>query len=207
MYQIPFARVACLVQRTMGAADVNRSCSSFFEEKACASMENVCIPAHPGTMDIEPQIWTDVQVSSWLLSTLFYCLCNLGGVKSLKFWLSMFSMYYRNSLSLNLKKKNEWGGIRTLLLYLLYRNVLFMGPPWWLSGRESTWQSRRHELDPWVGKIPWRRKWQPTPVFLPGKFHGQRNLAGYTVHGVAKELDTTQRLNNSEYCTYTFKST
>ena len=56
MYQIPFARVACLVQRTMGAADVNRSCSSFFEEKACASMENVCIPAHPGTMDIEPQI-------------------------------------------------------------------------------------------------------------------------------------------------------
>lgn len=56
MYQIPFARVACLVQRTMGAADVNRSYSSFFEEKACASTENVCIPAHPGTMDIEPQI-------------------------------------------------------------------------------------------------------------------------------------------------------
>ena len=133
-------------------------------------------------------------------------LCNLRGVKSWKFWLSMFSMYYRNSLSLNLKK-NEWGGIRTLLLYLLYRNVLSMGLLWWLRGRESTWQSRRHELDPWVGKIPWRRKWQPTPVFLPGKFHGQRSLAGYTVHGVAKELDTTQQLNNSEYCTYTFKST
>lgn len=112
MYQIPFARVACLVQRTMGAADVNRSYSSFFEEKACANMENVCIPAHPGTTDTEPRIWTDVQVSSWLLSTLFYCLCNLGGVKSWKFWLSMFLIYYRNSLSLNFK--NEWGGIRTL---------------------------------------------------------------------------------------------
>ena len=37
-----------------------------------------------------------------------------------------------------------------------------------------------------VGKIPWRRKWQPTPVFLPGKSHGQSSLAGYTVHGVAK---------------------
>ena len=35
-------------------------------------------------------------------------------------------------------------------------------------------------LIPWVRKIPWRRKWQPTPVFLPGKFHGQRNLAGYS---------------------------
>ena len=44
-------------------------------------------------------------------------------------------------------------------------------------------------FDLWVGKIPWRRKWQPTPVFLPGKSHGQRNLA--TVHGVAKELDIT----------------
>ena len=44
-------------------------------------MESACIPAHPGTMDTEPQIWTDVQVSSQLLSTLFYCLCNLGGVK------------------------------------------------------------------------------------------------------------------------------
>ena len=38
---------------------------------------------------------------------------------------------------------------------------------------------------------PWRRKWQPTPVFLPGKSHGQRSLAGYRVHGVAKESDMT----------------
>ena len=34
--------------------------------------------------------------------------------------------------------------------------------------------------DPWVRKIPWRRKWQPTPVFLPGEFHAQRNLVGYS---------------------------
>ena len=39
--------------------------------------------------------------------------------------------------------------------------------------------SRDGEFDPWVEKIPWTRKWQPTPVFLPGKFHGQRSLAGY----------------------------
>ena len=36
---------------------------------------------------------------------------------------------------------------------------------------------------PWVGKIPWRRKWQPTPVFLPGELHGQRSLMGYSLWG------------------------
>ena len=39
---------------------------------------------------------------------------------------------------------------------------------------------KRHRLDPWVRKIPWRRAWQPTPVFLPEESHGQRNLAGYS---------------------------
>ena len=38
---------------------------------------------------------------------------------------------------------------------------------------------RRRGFDPWVRKTPWRRAWQPTPVFLPGKFHGQRSLVGY----------------------------
>ena len=45
---------------------------------------------------------------------------------------------------------------------------------------QETW------VDPWVGKIPWKGKWQPTPVFLPGKCHRQRSLTGYTVHGVVQ---------------------
>ena len=53
------------------------------------------------------------------------------------------------------------------------------GLPWWFSGKESTCQCRRCMFDPWVAKIPWRRKWQSTPVFLLGKSHGQRSLAGY----------------------------
>ena len=53
------------------------------------------------------------------------------------------------------------------------------------SGKESTCQYRRH------GLMPWRRKWQPTPVFLPGKSHGQRSLTSYIVHKVAKESDVT----------------
>ena len=48
---------------------------------------------------------------------------------------------------------------------------------------------------PWVGKIPWRRKWPPTPVFLPEEFHGQRNLVGYSSWG-HKESDRTLSLNN-----------
>ena len=43
----------------------------------------------------------------------------------------------------------------------------------------------------WVGKIPWRREWQPTPVFLPGEFHGQRSLVGYSPHS-RKESDRTE---------------
>ena len=45
---------------------------------------------------------------------------------------------------------------------------------------------KKRGFNPWVRKIPWRRAWQSTPVFLPGKSHGQRSLAGYTVHGVTK---------------------
>ena len=47
--------------------------------------------------------------------------------------------------------------------------------------------------DPWVWKIPWRREWQPTPVLLPGKSHGQRSLIGYSPWG-CKESDTTEQL-------------
>ena len=50
------------------------------------------------------------------------------------------------------------------------------------------------EFDPWVGKIPWRRKWQPTPVSLPGKSHGQKSLMGYNPWA-HKESDTTERLS------------
>ena len=47
--------------------------------------------------------------------------------------------------------------------------------------------------NPWVGKIPWRRKWQPTPILLPGKNHGQRSLVGYSPWG-HKESDATEQL-------------
>ena len=47
-------------------------------------------------------------------------------------------------------------------------------------------QCRRPRFDPWVGKSPWRRKWQPIPVLLPGKFHGLRSLVGYSPWGLQR---------------------
>ena len=72
---------------------------------------------------------------------------------------------------------------------------LFQGLPRWLSGNESVCQCRRCKrcrFDPWVREIPWRREWQPTLVFLPEKFHGQRSLVGCSLRG-GKESDTTER--------------
>ena len=67
------------------------------------------------------------------------------------------------------------------------------------SGKEPTCQCRRHktgEFHPWVRKIPWRRAWQPTPVFLLGEAHGQKSLAGYSPCG-GKELDMTEVTEHS----------
>ena len=64
---------------------------------------------------------------------------------------------------------------------------------YWLGGKESTCQCRRHGFDPWVGEIPWRRKWHPTPVFLLGKFHGQRSLGGSSPWRAGQDLATKQQ--------------
>ena len=68
------------------------------------------------------------------------------------------------------------------------------GFPGGISGKEPICQRRRHKrrgFDPWVGKIPWRGKWLPTPVLFPGESHGQRSLKGYSPWG-HKEKDTTE---------------
>ena len=57
---------------------------------------------------------------------------------------------------------------------------------------------RKQGFDPWVGKIPWRRKWQPTPAFLPGKSHGQRSLAGDSPWG-HKESDATEHTQQQQH--------
>ena len=70
------------------------------------------------------------------------------------------------------------------------KDVVYMyeGLYQWLNGKESVYRrvGKRHGFNPRTGKIPWRRKWQPIPVFLPGKSHGQRSLADYGSQGHKK---------------------
>ena len=69
------------------------------------------------------------------------------------------------------------------------------------DSKESASSAGDPGFDPWVGKIPWRRKWQPTPVFLPGEAHWQRSLVGYSPWGL-KESDRTERLTLLLYHPY-----
>ena len=74
------------------------------------------------------------------------------------------------------------------------RPLVDLGLPGGTSGKELTCQCRRHKrlgFNPWAGKIPWRRAWQPTPVFLAGESYGQRSLAGYSPWG-HEESDTIE---------------
>ena len=130
----------------------------------------------------------------------------------------MMSNLYKNFCILQLYRIHWW----TLVVFLvasLERRIIFLldkvtgsysvtGPKVTYnytfnsgtSGKESACQCRRHKrqpLSPWVGKIPWRRKWQPTPVFLPRKIHGLRSLAGYRSWG-HKESDTTERAEHTQ---------
>ena len=92
------------------------------------------------------------------------------------------------------ENESEWEIYKTIIWYSSWRRKKKIGPihpfiqdfPDGASGEECTRQRRRHkrhEFIPWVRKIPRRRKWQPTPVFLPGKSHGQMILAGCSPWG------------------------
>ena len=69
-----------------------------------------------------------------------------------------------------------------------------MGPPKWFSGKESACNSGDAGSIPGWGRFPGEGKWQPTPVLLPGKFHGWKSLVGYSPWG-RKELDMTEQLS------------
>ena len=73
------------------------------------------------------------------------------------------------------------------------------GPPQWFKWQSICLQCGRPRFSPWVGKIPWSRKWQPTPVFLPGKFHRQRIVVGYCPRG-RKDSAMTERRSTHVRC-------
>jgi len=92
-----------------------------------------------------------------------------------------------------------WETAASAFLTAELRINLFGGFPGGTSGKEPTSQCSRHErcrFDPWVGKIPWGRAWQPTLVFLPGESHGQRSLVGYSPMGCT-ESDMTETTSHA----------
>ena len=92
-------------------------------------------------------------------------------------------------LSMGFPRQEYWSGLPFPSPEGLSNPGIKPGSP--LSTELPSWRSLGSiRFDSWVGKIPWRRKWQPTPVFLPGKSHGQRSLVGYSPWGY-KESDTT----------------
>ena len=103
-------------------------------------------------------------------------------------------------------RRENWNIFMKIIYFLSFRGKGFSGKelPRWHCGKESTCQCRRckrHGFDSWVGKIPWRRAWQPMPVFLPGESHGQRSLVGYIPWGgkrVGHGLVTKQQ----QQCSY-----
>ena len=89
------------------------------------------------------------------------------------------------------------------LYYLLSATHVSLGFPGGASGKEPACQCRRHErggFEPWIRKIPWRRAWQSTPVFLPGESHRQGSLAGYTQSRVAKSQTQLKQFSTHAQC-------
>ena len=85
-----------------------------------------------------------------------------------------------NIFSLNLMSGPLSIWMRQKLNFKLLLWIKLIGLPWWLRWWRICLQCNRTGFEAWVRKIPWRRKWQPTPIFLPGKSHEQRSLAGYS---------------------------
>ena len=112
-------------------------------------------------------------------------LCFLSQLPKLKIWvIDWFLSPFHNKLPnlALLLLKYLWDLLITLHSYCHYPASSHHLFPGGANGKEPC-QCRRHkghEFNPWVGKIPRRRAWQPTPVFLPGESHGQRSLAGYS---------------------------
>ena len=123
---------------------------------------------------------TTVQKHQFFIIFMQFCIMwsNLFFSYALKSW------YYFKILYFSLFLSNYSMNISLIVKSLMLLGFAFVfGLPWRLIGKESACQCTRCGFDPWVGKILQRRKWQPTPVFLPGKSHGQRSLADYSPWG------------------------
>ena len=114
---------------------------------------------------------TKLDQISWASLLLTYCSPITTDLDSFQ---TMISFFWPQDLCLCFCFFLLWFFFSFISFIMIY--FIYSGFPGGTSGRELAYQCRRHKrctFDPWVGKIPWRRLWQPTPVFLPGESHGQ----------------------------------
>ena len=104
------------------------------------------------------------------------------------------------------ERGNQDGGCMGVSFMIIHQTTHLFGLPCGCGGKEPTCQCRRCGFNPWLRNIPRRRKWQPTPVFLPEKSHGQKSLVGYSPQG-HKESNMTEWLSmHAHTFIYTFFS-
>ena len=109
-------------------------------------------------------------------------------------WQNQYNIVkFKNKIKLK-KNKNVYITLASNYLLNSHNPLTHWGFPGGASDKEPVCQGRRYKrcrFDPWVGKIPWRSAWQPTPIFFSGESHGQRSLVAYSPCG-HKESDTTE---------------
>ena len=125
--------------------------------------------------------------------------CGVPWHWSLVCFSQMHIVAYSSNNSNNTKNGQSWRPNCVWGVSSEHSFFFFLGFPRWLSSKESACQYRRRRFNSWVRKIPWRREWQPTPVFLPGESQRQRSLVDSTVHGVT-ESDTTEHTAQTNPC-------
>ena len=141
--------------------------------------------------DRQKYIWIHIYVYSTICICLLTTLSLAKAIESIRIEVSSAIVLAFRTLSctqyaINKYLLNKWTNICCFPT---------LHSPCGSDSTESACQCRRPGFDHWVGKIPWTRAWQPTPIFLPGESHGQRSLVGYGP-GSHKESDTTERLTH-----------
>ena len=138
------------------------------------------------------EVWVQLQVISFHWWVVFYCPTNppLTDPLYCQWILGLFAVFcnYRHLGCVSWGRRTgnaqygPWLDLPTVRVYAYW----ILKASWWLSGsagKESTCWRKRRGFHPWTGKSPWTRKWQPTLVFLPGKFSEQRSLVDYSPWG------------------------
>ena len=133
---------------------------------------------------------------SWLLDSLGFVVVVVKQVS----W-TLCSGYLSERPRITIWGKGRHANTENSLFMFSIENTIELSCPGGSDSRQICLQCRRPWFHPWVRKIPWRREWLPTPVFLPEKFHGQRSLVGYSSCGRKSQIQLSSQHFHFDYRT------